>query len=407
MQLIETVAVIGQGYVGLPLAVHCASTFRKVIGLDLDEFRIGQLRKGNSPIRDVEDEKLLSILETGVYEPSSDMSLLKTAQVIVICVPTPLNKDGNPDLSYVSSAIDSIAKYALDGALIINESTSYPGTLRGVIKSELVKTRPNSKFLFAVAPERIDPGNVDWELNLTPRIIGGLDEESTKAASAFYSRFCDRVIEVSSAEVAETAKLLENSFRQVNIALVTELSEFCERIQISVHEVIKAASSKPYGFMPFYPGIGVGGHCIPIDPLYLVWSGNQYGVSFSLIERADSINRNRPVEISRKIIQIPNIKQSRVLIAGLSYKPGIADLRESPSIEILRQLHSQLSNVFWWDPVVESIGQEERASLEEHFDLVLLMYEFNEQQLVKLSESCEKLIDCSGRNLWFEGVKPI
>lgn len=405
--MIESVAVIGQGYVGLPLAVHCASTCRRVIGLDSNESRINQLRRGKSPIKDVEDKTLLRILETGVYEPSSDMGLLKSAQVIVICVPTPLNTDGNPDLSFVLAAVDSIAKYAVDGALIINESTSYPGTLRDVIKSELGKTRPNSRFLFAVAPERIDPGNTDWDLNLTPRIIGGLDEESTKAAIAFYGRFCDRVIEVSSAEVAETAKLLENSFRQVNIALVTELSEFCERIQISAHEVIKAASSKPYGFMPFYPGIGVGGHCIPIDPIYLAWSGYQHGVSFSLIERADSINRNRPIAISRKIVQIPNIRQSRVLIAGLSYKPGIADLRESPSIEILRLLHSQLGNVFWWDPVIESVGLEERASLEEHFDLVLLMYEFNEQQLIKLSESCEKLIDCSGRNLWFEGVKPI
>ena len=359
------VAVIGQGYVGLPLAVASAEAGFNVLGLDKSSDLVSRLNSGKSHIEDVADNRLMSLLGSGKYRSSTDFSDITGAMVCIICVPTPLAKDGTPDLSFLEKAVVSIAPYLQDNALLINESTSYPGTLRDVIKPLVEKNRKGgaASIHFASAPERIDPKNKNWDLKSTPRLVSGLDREATDLAKSFYSTISSQVIEVSSPEVAEMAKLLENTFRQVNIALVNQLVPFSRELGIDIREVIKAAGTKPYGFMEFYPGAGVGGHCIPIDPMYLLWKSRQLGIDLPFIENADRVNADMPAYVSKRLVEIIKDDMSKnVLICGVSYKSGVADVRESPAHQVALELEKMGYKVLWSDPLVESFQGFEKYS---------------------------------------------
>ena len=361
----QVVAVIGQGYVGLPLAVASAEAGFNVVGLDKSSDLVSRLNSGKSHIEDIADNRLMSLISSGKYRSSIEFSDITAAMVCIICVPTPLAKDGKPDLSFLEQAVVSIAPYLQDNALLINESTSYPGTLRDVIKPLVEKNRKGGaeSIYFASAPERIDPKNEKWDLKLTPRLVSGLDRKATDLAKSFYSTICSQVIEVSSPEVAEMAKLLENTFRQVNIALVNQLVPFSRELGIDIREVIKAAGTKPYGFMEFYPGAGVGGHCIPIDPMYLLWKSRQLGIDLPFIENADRVNANMPTYVSKRLVEIiKDDKSKNVLICGVSYKSGVADVRESPAHQVALELEKMGYKVLWSDPLVESFQGFEKYS---------------------------------------------
>ena len=361
----KVVVVIGQGYVGLPLAVASAEAGFNVVGLDKSSDLVSRLNSGKSHVEDIADNRLMSLINSGKYRSSTDFSDITGAMVCIICVPTPLASDGTPDLSFLERAVVSIAPYLQDNAIVINESTSYPGTLRDVIKPLVEKNRKGgaASIHFASAPERIDPKNEKWDLKLTPRLVSGLDREATDQAKSFYSTICSQVIEVSSPEVAEMAKLLENTFRQVNIALVNQLVPFSRELGIDIREVIKAAGTKPYGFMEFYPGAGVGGHCIPIDPMYLLWKSRQLGIDLPFIENADRVNANMPAYVSKRLVEIiKDNKSKNVLICGVSYKSGVADVRESPAHQVALELEKMGYKVLWSDPLVESFQGFEKYS---------------------------------------------
>jgi len=361
----HSIAVIGQGYVGLPLAVASAEAGFNVVGLDKSSDLVSRLHSGESHIEDIANNRLMSLIASGRYRSSTDFSDIAGATVCIICVPTPLASDGTPDLSFLEKAVISVAPYLQDNVLLINESTSYPGTLRDVIKPLVEKNRKGgaASIYFASAPERIDPKNEKWDLKSTPRLVSGLDREATDLAKSFYSTICSQVIEVSSPEVAEMAKLLENTFRQVNIALVNQLVPFSRELGIDIREVIKAAGTKPYGFMEFYPGAGVGGHCIPIDPMYLLWKSRQLGIDLPFIESADRVNANMPAYVSKRLVEIiKDDKSKNVLICGVSYKSGVADVRESPAHQVALELGKLGYKVLWNDPLVESFQGFEKYS---------------------------------------------
>ena len=289
-------AIIGQGYVGLPLAMAAVDAGWSVIGVDSLEAKVVQINGGSSPIEDISDAQLQAAISKGVYRATTDFSAVSQASVITICVPTPLDEKREPDLALLRSAATGIAQYVSNETLVVSESTSYPGTLRDIIIPIVNSLKPKDSLTvyFASAPERVNPGDPVWNQKNTPRLVGAIDEESQKRALAFYELICDVAVSVLTPEVAEAAKLLENTFRLVNIALINEFTQLCSASGINVHEVIDAASSKPYGFMPFRPGVGVGGHCIPVDPLYLTWWALQNGSKATFVEAADSINTASP-----------------------------------------------------------------------------------------------------------------
>ena len=315
------VAIIGQGYVGLPLAKVASSVGHEVIGFDIDLYLVNKL--------------LLSEKNTKNYRPTQNEADIASCDIYIIAVPTPLDELSKPDISFLKSAGELIARVASDGALVINESTSYPGTLREMV-AVTISDLNKSKLLYASAPERIDPANPSWNIKNTPRIVAGLTTEATKAALDFYTSFCDMVYEVSSPEVAEAAKLFENTFRQVNIALANEFAQMAEKFGISANEVISASATKPFGFMKFTPGLGVGGHCIPIDPVYLEQKAESLGAPTTFIKQASLINKQMPryvISRLKKIVGEP-LEGKKVCIVGLSYKKDVADIRQSPSIDL-------------------------------------------------------------------------
>jgi UDP-N-acetyl-D-glucosamine dehydrogenase len=352
----RTLAIIGQGYVGLPLAMAAVDAGWTVIGIDNLEAKVSQINSGKSPIEDVSDLQLKSVLASGCYSASVDFSAVAKASVITVCVPTPLDQNREPDLSLLQTAVKAIAPHISNETLIVSESTSYPGTLRDIIIPTIDQLKPRSsiKLYFASAPERVNPGDLNWNQKNTPRLIGAIDGESKKRALAFYESICDATVSVSSPEVAEAAKLLENTFRLVNIALVNEFTQMCSANGINVHEVIDAASTKPYGFMPFRPGVGVGGHCIPIDPLYLTWWAHQNGQPASFIESADSTNHAMPKYVADRALGLVDarIKRPKVLILGVAYKAGVGDVRETPASELRDHLISKGADIAWHDPLV-------------------------------------------------------
>ena len=392
----KTVAVIGQGYVGLPLSIAAVGAGWKVYGIDIDADKIDFLKAGISYIEDIADKDLQSALKLG-FIPTLDFEVLSQAEIVVICVPTPLNDDSStPNLTPLISAVEKIAEFAITGTLIINESTSFPTTVRELIPTTVRRIKPDLELLFAVAPERVDPGNEKWSYKATPRLVAGLTEEAAQLAISFYASFCEKVVEVDTPEVAEFAKLLENSFRQVNIALVNELAPLARSIGINIFDVIEAAATKPYGFMPFWPGVGVGGHCIPIDPMYLSWFAREKGMNLTLIDSAQAINLQQPSRIARLVSEFTPNLNSKILIIGLAYKSGSKDIRESPSLELLELLEKTYEEVQWWDEFIESWNGRSRSTLSEKFDLVVVTHPVFSENVLHLLFSAASIIDCTG-----------
>lgn len=359
------VAVIGQGYVGLTISKF-ASKVHSVVGFDLSEPLVKQLNAGISHIEGVESVDLQASIKAGNYVATSNASLLADAEIVVIAVPTPLNSDRKPDLSYIESACKVIAENLNGPALIINESTSFPGTIRNYIKPAIEKySYEKHMHQYAISPERVDPGREDFNQKNTPRLYAGLTPEATTKTKEFYSTFCDNLVEVSSPEVAEAAKLFENTFRQVNIALVNELAQISHALGIDVRETLDAAGTKPYGFMKFQPSAGVGGHCIPVDPSYLADVAEKVGVEATFIKRANEVNLDMPKYIAGRIAKDNggSIKGKKVLVVGVAYKPNVADTRETPADLLIDALKDLGAIVSWSDPLVGTWHGSESSPL--------------------------------------------
>lgn len=395
----KTLAIIGQGYVGLPLAMAAVDAGWNVIGVDNFEAKVAQINSGSSPVEDIPDEQLQSAIANGLYRATIDFSTVSEASVITLCVPTPLDDKREPDLTLLRSAAKGIAPFVSNECLVVSESTSYPGTLREIIVPIVNENKPRTteSLYFASAPERVNPGDPIWNQKNTPRLVGAIDNESQVRALAFYESICDAVVGVSTPEVAEAAKLLENTFRLVNIALVNEFTQLCSTSNINVHDVIDAASSKPYGFMPFRPGVGVGGHCIPVDPLYLTWWARQNDVKALFIESADSINHSMPKYVARRALNLvnPNIKNPKVLILGVAYKPGVSDVRETPASELREHLTNQGAIVGWHDPMVPIWESSEPVDLDWQCDIAILATNQPGMNLSPLTERGVKILDCT------------
>ncbi|MFA6078634.1 MAG: nucleotide sugar dehydrogenase [Candidatus Omnitrophota bacterium] len=351
------IGIIGLGYVGLPLAVNFAKNGFKVYGIDIDKDRVERLNKGESYILDVPTSDIAEVKKGRRMTVTADFSVIKECDAVIICVPTPITKAKEPDVSYIVSAVEMIKKYMKRGQIVVLESTTYPGTTEEVMLPVLESTglKEGKDFYLAFSPERIDPGNKKYKTENTPKIIGGISSESTELATLLYSQVIEKVVPVSSSKVAEMVKLLENTFRIVNIGMVNELMLMCDKLGIDVWEVIDAAKTKPYGFMPFYPGPGVGGHCIPVDPIYLSWKARSHGFEARFIDLASNVNSRMPHYVVNKVASALNgqkkaLNGSRVLAIGAAYKKDVKDLRESPALEIIELLKQKGTHVSYYDP---------------------------------------------------------
>jgi UDP-N-acetyl-D-glucosamine dehydrogenase len=355
-------SVIGLGYVGLPLAVEFAGAGLKTVGIDVDGKKVDSVNRAKSYIGDVSEKDLAEVVKSGRLRATTDFSVLAETDTVNIAVPTPLRKTKDPDISYIVAALKEIRKYLHEGQLIILESTTYPGTTEEVMLPILEESglKVGKDFYLAFSPERVDPGNEKFNTRNIPKVVGGVTPECTKLAAALYRSAGMNPVPVNSSRVAETVKLLENTFRSVNIGLVNEIALMCYRMGINVWEVIDAAATKPFGFMPFYPGPGLGGHCIPIDPFYLSWKAKQSGFDARFIELAGMINSDMPSQVVIRVSEALNEKKkcmngSKILIVGVSYKKDIDDTRESPAFDIIRLLRQRCADVWWYDPFVEEL----------------------------------------------------
>jgi len=368
-QRIETrtarLAIVGQGYVGLPVAVEFAATGFSVTGLDTDPDRVAALSFGRSCSPDVTNTDLMALLREGRYQATTDFGVLERSDVVIICVPTPLRKSKDPDIACVVAAGEAVAARFRPGQLVVLESTTYPGTTDELLLPmfRARRARIGEDLFLAFSPERIDPGNSIFKVRDIPKVVGGVTPACTRLAAALYSTVVPRVHEVSSPKVAELAKLYENVFRNVNIALANEFALMCQRLEVSTKEVIDAAATKPFGFMPFYPGPGIGGHCIPVDPLYLSWKMRLNGYEARFIALADDINRAMPRHVVTVVIEVLNdvgrpLKGARVLVLGVAYKRGVGDTRESPAHEIISSLLRRGADVAYADPHVPTFQIE-------------------------------------------------
>lgn len=365
-------AVIGLGYVGLPLLVELTRAGFRAIGIDSDPQKVRMLQSGESYIADVAPEVIASAVASGKVEVSSSFDLLASADTVDICVPTPLRKTRDPDVSFIVAAADAIAPRLHPGQLVILESTTYPGTTEELLLPKLEATglRVGEEFFLAFSPERVDPGNREFTTRNIPKVVGGITPRCSQLAAALYEAVMEQVVPVSSTRVAETVKLLENTFRSVNIGLVNEIALLCDRMNIDVWEVIGAAATKPFGFMPFYPGPGLGGHCIPIDPFYLSWKARLAGIEARFIELAGQINGSMPYHVVGKTTRALNgvkkaVSGSKILIIGVAYKGDIDDMRESPALDIIRILEEQGAEIAYHDPHVSefAVGDKHYASI--------------------------------------------
>jgi UDP-N-acetyl-D-glucosamine dehydrogenase len=350
------VAIIGQGYVGLTISVFAAE-HHTVVGFDMNQGVVDALNSGRSHIEGVASSDLAKWISAGKYQATTNAAEIAGSDVVVIAVPTPLTSDRKPDLAFVEAACKTIGENLKTPALIINESTSFPGTVRNLIKPEIDKHSDGSvEHLYAVSPERVDPGRVDWDQKNTPRLYAGLTTEASAAVREFYSTFCDNLVEVSSPEVAEAAKLFENTFRQVNIALVNEFAQIAHALGISVYETLDAAATKPYGFMKFMPSAGVGGHCIPVDPSYLADTAARVGVPATFIERANEVNLEMAAYVVGRVAADNggSLSGKSVQVIGVAYKPNVADTRETPAELVIEELKKAGASISWHDPVVQS-----------------------------------------------------
>jgi len=386
----EIIGVIGQGYVGLPLSLAAASAGFNVFGVDSDLDKVSQINSGNSPIEDISGEEISSLIRTGSYCCLTHFESDFDAEVILICVPTPLDSDHKPDLSYLRSAVESVGKVLKKGGLVVIESTIQPGTTRDVIVPILEKESglKRDEFLLAYSPERIDPANKTWKISNTPKLVAGLTEEAGRKAKDFYSKFISQVDICDSLEVAETAKLLENSFRLVNISFINELAIYCQKIGIDINDVVKAAATKPYGFMPFYPSVGVGGHCIPVDPLYLASAAKEAGAPTRFIELADQINLEMPKYFVGRANEIlGGLKGKKVLVIGVAYKPNVADVRETPVTTLIEGLEKAGASASWHDDLVKTWNNQSSVPITDQYDLAIIATPHEYIQLSKLGNT--------------------
>jgi len=394
------VGIIGQGYVGLTIAIGAAGAGHEVTGFDVNTDLVNQLNSGTSHIEGISDAELKNFLSNKTYTASTEASSVNGCDVIVIAVPTPLTESRNPDLSYVHAAVELIQNSVKGPTLIINESTSYPGTLRKEIAARI----HGIQHLYASSPERVDPGNTQWGTKNTPRLIGGLTPEAVSKAKDFYSSFCGTVIEVSSPEVAEAAKIFENTFRQVNIALVNEFAQIADALGISGREVLDAAATKPYGFMEFNPGPGVGGHCIPVDPTYLAYVANEVGVPATFIKRANEVNLAMPAYVVKRVIAGAggSVKGKSVVVVGISYKANVADTRETPAASIIDLLREAGATVTWHDPLVGSWRGEISADLGAS-DVAVVVTKHDVVSVAEVKKS-SYVFDCTGSIPGADGI---
>jgi UDP-N-acetyl-D-glucosamine dehydrogenase len=357
--------VVGLGYVGLPLAVTLAEAGHSVVGVDLDARKVEAIRRGESYIEDIPSAQLAPLVKAGRLTADTDFVSLRPCDGVSICVPTPLRKTGDPDLSFIVSAAQALRPALHPAMVVILESTTYPGTTRELLLPDLEATglRVGQDLFVAFSPERVDPGRSDWTTKNTPKVIGGITPACTAVAAAMYEGAMDTVVRVSSSEVAEMTKLLENTFRAVNIAMVNEMALMCDRLGLDVWEVIEAASTKPFGFMRFLPGPGLGGHCIPIDPLYLSWKMKSIKYNARIIDLASEINTNMPRYVVEKAQDVLNqrakaMRGARMLVVGVAYKPDISDTRESPGLDVIELLRGKGAEVSYYDPFVPAIEHE-------------------------------------------------
>ena len=384
------ISIVGLGYVGLPLAVAAASSNFLVSGIDADEVKVLGVNNGVSTIEDIADLDLKQLVNSGALTASADFSVIKDVQIVVICVPTPLTQDQKPDLTHVKMATESVAKYLSEDTLVILESTVSPGTTRNLIAPTLAQFSglKLNQIQVAFSPERIDPSNKTWGVKNTPKLVAGLSQEACTRAINFYSNFIDEVVRCESLEVAETAKLLENSFRYINISFINEFLIFCQKLGVDVNEVIKAAATKPYGFMPFYPSIGVGGHCIPVDPLYLSNKARELGAPTRFIDLADQINQEMPgYFVGRAEEKLGGLKDKRVLVVGVAYKPNVADVRQTPVTALISGLKSKGAQVSWHDDLVKEWNNEKSVELKADFDLAIIATAHTYLDLTKLGDT--------------------
>jgi len=392
------ITVIGQGYVGLTISIFAAK-HHEIVGFDLNAKVVADLNKGISHIEGVESKAIKDAIYAGNYTGTTDALDIAGSEIVVIAVPTPLNSNRKPDLSYIDSACKVIAENLKGPALIINESTSYPGTLRDYIKPTIEKySKQKFDHQYAISPERVDPGRDDYNQKNTPRLYAGLTPEATKRTREFYSTFCDNLVEVSSPEVAEAAKLFENTFRQVNIALVNELAQISHALGIDVRETLDAAGTKPYGFMKFSPSAGVGGHCIPVDPSYLADVAEKAGVKATFIQRANEVNLDMPKYIAGRVEKDNGgtLMGKKVLVVGVAYKPNVADTRETPAELLINALEKLGAVVTWNDPVVGSWHGNDSVALS-GADIAVVVTKHDVVSAAEILKSAPYVFDTTGK----------
>lgn len=398
---------MGLGYVGVPLAVEFGKSGLQVLGIDIDPERVRTLASGRSYIPDVSDAVIADLVGRGLLRVSTDSSLLSEADAVCICVPTPLVKSQDPDISHIVSAVEEVARHLHKGMLIVLESTTYPGTTEEIVLPRLAETglRVGEDFYLAFSPERVDPGNAAYGVRNMPKILGGVTPACTARALELYRHAVDRPVPVSNARSAEMVKLLENMFRAVNIGMVNELAMICDRLKVDVWEVIEAARTKPFGFMPFYPGPGLGGHCIPVDPLYLSWKMKTLDYHAHFIDLARTINSNMPQYVVERVTDALNgvaksVKGSRFLILGVAYKKNVSDTRESPAIDVIGLLREKGGDVSYSDPHVPSLHVLEET-LESYnlaegvgrFDIVVVITDHDAFDYARILRECKLLFD--------------
>jgi len=384
------ILVFGQGYVGLPLALAACNSGFNVVGIDLNEEKVSKIKSGHSPIEDISNDELKQSLDSGNYAITKEVEYDNTVNILCVCVPTPLGNNHQPDLKVLESAVKDLGQSLKPGMLVIIESTIQPGTTRNVVIPILEKESGLSRdqFLVAYSPERVDPANKKWNINNTPKLVAGLTEEAAQKAKEFYSKFINQVDICDSLEVAETAKLLENSFRLVNISFINELAIFCQKIGIDINDVVKAAASKPYGFMPFYPSVGVGGHCIPVDPIYLASAAKEAGAPTRFIDLADQINLEMPrYFVGRADEILGGLKGKKVLVIGVAYKPNVADVRETPVAALITGLEKSGASVAWHDDLVKTWNNQSSSPVTDQYDLAIIATPHDYIQLSNLGNT--------------------
>lgn len=400
--------VIGLGYVGLPLAVEMAGAGFQVYGIDVNEQKVAALFRGESYVIDVKSRQLASVIAAGRFHPGTDFSVIEKCDAVSICVPTPLRKTKDPDISFIVAVVAQIQKYMHKGLLIILESTTYPGTTEELIQHEIEKLgyKTGKDFFVCFSPERVDPGNAVFNTKNTPKVIGGVTPKCTELGCCLYSQILQKIVPVSSTKVSEMVKLLENTFRSVNIGLVNEIALMCDRMGINVWEVIEAASTKPFGFMPFYPGPGIGGHCIPLDPMYLSWKAKMFNFYNKFIELASDINANMPRYVISKVMdalneQSKSLRGSKILVLGLAYKKDIDDIRESPALDLYAFLLEKGAEVDYHDPYVPTFkfndsvvsSTEISPSVIKQYDCVILATDHTCFNYAEISENARLIVD--------------